>query len=714
MGGTTNAAKAPVRLRLGWLLLIIVAACGYAVVASRAPRPPDAVPASPVTAAVDALLDPRPHTDPAALLPADFAEVTGALHALAGAPDGTVRVVHVGGGCSAPWGDTATRWDFSVGCQAHDLGYDLLRYAAATGAPLDAERRRALDARLSADMHAQCVLNPRDSAGLCRIVASLFTVGLVVNSWHQSWGPPAAEPVGVWAVVLVMVVVLLAVRLPVFRRSPRPLPGPPPAPDPGHADRAAYVGLAGVVALGAVVLAETVLAFAPLTAVPAAALWPLTWVLQLVPLFFFACGHASLLAWRTARAGGHGYGGYLAGRLCWLLRPVLALVTAWLAVPLSLELFAAPAEVATAFRRLVVQPLWLLGLSLVVVSLVPLLSAAHRLLGNWACVVWLAVLLGLEWAGPSTVADYAAGIALALLFAQLAHSYAEGSLWRVRRFWLVVTGVLAAGVLAVATAVGWVLPMLIAEPAGPPSFVPSALGVLLVGIGQVALVALVRGPGVRAVAASAAVRVVRIVRTAPMTVYLAYLCAVLLIAGLLTTLTAGAVPGFAAQWLAQPSTLLALGLVAVPGLVGFLLFEWRTAPEVGAADRLSRWDGVAAALGVAYAALGVLGFAAGPQASVAGLPLDPMAGIIHLLLGWYLLHSVRVGTSSLPGPWLLAALACGPAVLAEPSVAGLVVHGATVALAIIAAVACRGRRHVRAADRGRLLMCHASEQPGSG
>ncbi|MFC7613410.1 hypothetical protein ACFQV2_07130 [Actinokineospora soli] len=108
---------------------------------------------------------------------------------------------------------------------AHDLGYDLLRYAAATGTPLDAERRRALDERLSADMHAQCVLNPRDAPGLCRIVASLFTVGLVVNSWHQSWGPPATEPMGVWAFVLVMVVVLLAVRLPAFAAARRSRPG---------------------------------------------------------------------------------------------------------------------------------------------------------------------------------------------------------------------------------------------------------------------------------------------------------------------------------------------------------------------------------------------------------------------------------------------------------------------------------------------------------
>ena len=704
MGGTTERTKppgrrTPLRSRIGWLLLIVLAAGGYAVVASRAPRPPDHVPPGPISAAVDALLDPRPDRDPTLLLPPDFADVTGASYQLATAPDGTLRAVHVGGGCSAPWGDTATRWDFSVGCMAHDLGYDLLRYAAATGQPLDAERRRALDERLSADMHAQCALNPRDSAGLCRVVASLFTVGLVVNSWHQSWGPPASEPMGVWAFVLVMVVVLLAVRLPVFRSVPRPQPRPPPAPSEG----AGYVSLVGVVALGAVVLAETALAFAPLLSVPASALWPLTWVLQLVPLFFFACGHLSLHAWRAGR----GYGAYLAGRLSWLIRPVLALVIAWLAVPLSLELFAAPPEVATAFGRLVVQPLWLLGLSLVIVSVAPLLDLLHRVLGIGAAGVWLVLVLALELAGPGTVADYAAGIALAMLFAQLAHSYADGVLWRVPRPVLAAVGVAAVGALVLGTALAWIDPMLIARPAGTPSFVPSAAGVLLIGIVQLALVTVPRGPRIGAVAE----RAVRIVRTAPMTVYLAYLCAALLVAGMVTALGARHASDLPTTWLARPSTLLALALVAVPGVLGFLLFEWKAAPEGGSADGLTRWDGVAAALGVAYGACGVLGFAAGPGSSVFGLPLDPMAGIIHLLLGWYLLHAVRVGASSRPGPWLLAALACVPAVLVRPSVAGVLLHGATVVLAAVAAVACGARRKPQVVDGAELSVCQASGQP---
>ncbi|MGW5053445.1 phospholipase [Actinokineospora sp. NPDC004072] len=712
MGGATvqaraSGGRAPWRVRVGWLLLVVLAAGGYAVVASRGPRPPEQVAPNPVTAALDALLDPRPDTDPTRLLPPDFAAVTGVEYALRRAPDGTMRAVNVHGGCSAPWGDTATRWDYSVGCMAHDLGYDLLRYADATGLPVDGGRRRALDDRLSADMHAQCEINPRDSAGLCRMVASLFSAGLVVNSWHQSWGPPAAEPVGVWAVVLVMVVVLLAARLPAFRGGSRPLPRPPPRAT--AADRAGYLSLVGVFALGAVVLAETALAFAPLMAVPAAGLWPLTWALQLVPLFFFACGHASLQAWRAGR----GYGAYLADRLCWLIRPVLALVTAWLAVPLSLELFAAPAEVATAFGRLVVQPLWLLGLTLLVVAAAPLLGLLHRVAGLGASGLWLAVVLALEWAGPGTAFDYGAGIALALLFAQLAHDHAAGSLPTVGpgrtglgRRGLAAVGLAAVGVLVLATALGWIDPLLIAEPAGTPSFVPSAAGVLLLGLAQVAVVALPRDPRPAPVLATA----VRVVRTAPMTVYLAYLCVALLVVGLVSAVAAR--PEFPVGWLARPTTLLAIGLVAGPALVGFLLFESRAGADVGFAGRLSRWDGVAAGLGVVYAALGVLGFAAGPGAAVLGLPLDPMAGIIHLLLGWHLLHAVRVGASALPGPWLLAALACGPAVLAKPSVAGLVVHGATVALACAGALVCGARRSGQVVDPEESIVCQASGQPG--
>src|SRR5689334_22552630 len=125
MGLRRVIAKLP---RLGWLTVVVLLAAGFAVVASRARAPQVREPtgdAAKAERAIEDLLAPRSGRDPIADLPADFTAVTGHTPVHLKAPDGTTRAVHPGGGCSSPWGDDNTRWDYSVGCKAHDLGYDL-------------------------------------------------------------------------------------------------------------------------------------------------------------------------------------------------------------------------------------------------------------------------------------------------------------------------------------------------------------------------------------------------------------------------------------------------------------------------------------------------------------------------------------------------------------------------------------------------------------
>ncbi|HVK22373.1 MAG TPA: phospholipase A2 [Actinokineospora sp.] len=709
--------------RVAWFVLVVLVAGGFAVIASRSPAPPDGRPTGPAAeaaAAIDALLDPAAG-DPLDYLPADFTTVTGVVAGHAAAPEGGFRAVHVGGGCSTPWGDDDTRWHFSAGCQAHDLGYDLLRYAEAKGHPLGADARRRLDDRLSADMHAQCDRDPRGSAGTCEVVASLFSAGLVVNSWHQRWGPPRTEPIGAWTAALLVVIALLVVRVPILRRT-RAVPVvrlPRPRRDTDR-EQSAYLAFLRMASLVGVVAAEAILAIAPMLGVPAARLWPLTWLLQLAPLFFFAGGHANLVAWRSAVADGTGYGGYLAGRLCWLIRPVLAFVTAWLVLPLSLDLLRVPAEAVGTVGRLVVGPLWLLGLYLLAVAATPLLVWLHRRFSVFSLVALVAAVVALDAAG-----SLFAGAVLAVLFGQLALHYADGG-WlrphhrmevgvggggasfrhngvtahlhqvplglggrpRFGRGVLVGGAVLSVAVLVVLTAAGRLSPMLMAEP----GLVPSATGALLIGIAQVCLASAPGVAGIRAVAHSGPARAARAIRSAPMTAYLVFLCAVLMLAGIIGAARHAGLPTSAVDWLAQPRSLLALALLGVPTALVFVLFERRSTPDSDSAterDRATgRRDALAAALGTGFGAAGILGFAVtgltGTHQTpvLLGFPLEPMASIIHLLLGWYLLHSVRLGTTSEPWPWLMTAVACVPPVITAPGTTGVVVHVTTTVLAL--------------------------------
>jgi hypothetical protein len=698
MGLRRVIAKLP---RLGWLTVVVLLAAGFAVVASRARAPQVREPtgdAAKAERAIEDLLAPRSGRDPIADLPADFTAVTGHTPVHLPAPDGTTRVVHPGGGCSSPWGDDNTRWDYSVGCKAHDLGYDLLRYADAKGQPLGPDLRERLDDRLSADMHGMCVLNPRGSAGLCQVVASLYSVGLVVNSWHQRWGPPRAEPIGPWTIGLIVIALLIAARVPARSgRNRRHRREPEPTLSDTERAQAGYLGVLRIVSLTGIVLAESILALASWGSNHAGWVWPLTWLLQLVPLFFLAGGHANLIAWRAA----HDYGDYLAARIGWLLRPVLAFVTAWLVVPLSLELLGAPEDAIAAFGRIVLQPLWLLGLYLLVVAATPVMHRLHRLLPLATPAALLAAVTTIGVAGHGSVAAHAGGILVALLFQQVAFHYADGRLWRVPRPALVATAIAAFLGLVALTTAGGHPKLLIAEPTEYASFAPSLLGVLLIGCVQVCLVALPRQAGASKLAASPPARMVTVLRDAPMTAYLLYLCTMLLIAGVVVAARTAGLPATGVDWLTQPRRMLALALIGVPTMLAFVLFERRVTAPDGEPDELdpdeppdraaAPLDAVAAALGVAYGALGLLGFAAtgitgqSEPPALFGLPLDPMANLIHLLLGWYLLHCVRLRTTTEPWPWLLTAVACVGPMITTMSGPGLAVHGITMALALVIA-----------------------------
>ncbi|MEH3156820.1 MAG: hypothetical protein PGN29_16360 [Gordonia paraffinivorans] len=88
------------------------------------------------------------------------------------------------GGCSSPV-PMPTR--FEPLCAVHDLGYDLLRWAARSGHPLGPWARLRLDGELVAAMRRSC----HDPT--CAAAADLARVGLMVNTWRQHDGVPVVE-----------------------------------------------------------------------------------------------------------------------------------------------------------------------------------------------------------------------------------------------------------------------------------------------------------------------------------------------------------------------------------------------------------------------------------------------------------------------------------------------------------------------------------------
>jgi len=123
----------------------------------------------------------------------------------------------------------------------------------------------------------------------------------------------------------------------------------------------------------------------------------LTWILQIMPLFFFAGGAANALSYDRHRARGGDYASWLWGRGRRLLRPVW-IYLALMAVIATIVTLLAPARTAEPLMLLTTQLLWFLGAYLIVTALAPLFRATSRRGGALGVLVLLALVAAVDLA----------------------------------------------------------------------------------------------------------------------------------------------------------------------------------------------------------------------------------------------------------------------------------------------------------------------------
>ncbi|WP_415950528.1 acyltransferase family protein [Streptomyces sp. KLOTTS4A1] len=117
---------------------------------------------------------------------------------------------------------------------------------------------------------------------------------------------------------------------------------------------------------------------------------PVSWVLQMLGIFFLVGGYASVLSYRRSMARGASKGGWLRGRVARLGRPVLGVTAVWaLAVPVLYAMGVPETSLRTG-ATLVIQPLWFVGVYTVITALTPYCVRAAERLGAWAAAPLLA------------------------------------------------------------------------------------------------------------------------------------------------------------------------------------------------------------------------------------------------------------------------------------------------------------------------------------
>jgi hypothetical protein len=400
----------------------------------------------------------------------------------------------------------------------------------------------------------------------------------------------------------------------------------------------------------------------------------LTWVLQVVPLFFMAGGAANLIAWRRADARGVPYSAWMWGRVNRLYRPVLVYfaVLAAGATVLTLTVGAASAPMLA----LSCQMLWFLGVYVGTTMMLPAMWQVHRR-NRWlafAVLVPLVTILNLGdmiWDWPPTIA-FANFLLAWLTIQQLGFFWNEPTR---RRAWAVVGATTFATNVLLVSAGPWPI-SLVGMPGEPVSnMAPPSIVLLLHGFTLVSLVYLARRPLERLLQRPRAWLAAVTMTMTAMTVYLWHIPAIALafttlhFLGVLppTRLAGTGYPeptstgAYAAWWLAF------LAVFSVY-LVILVLLTWSTeyrplplwdAPARHGIIPLSApgWVFVAAVvvgslmISVTTLAISLIGFAGFPTRSVEwnGISLNTAVLLAVLLLGALLLRSTTRQPSTVPG-----------------------------------------------------------------
>ena len=304
----------------------------------------------------------------------------------------------------------------------------------------------------------------------------------------------------------------------------------------------------------------------------------ITWILQVMPIFFFVGGFANAASWRASKRHGSTYGQWLRTRLRRLVLPVLPLLMVWTAGAYALWRSGFDPDLLRIASQVALVPVWFLATYVAVVAFTPLTLAAWERWG-WASVAatgltaglidLISLGLGIPWVG---YLNY-------LFMWGTVHSL--GYAWADSRLGSVANRVLwAAAGLAVTAALVWLGPypvgMVGLETQGVTNSQPPKVTLLTLAVFQTGALLAMEGPARRMLARTRTWAATILINGRIMTLYLWHLTAMVALIG--GSLLAG---GWglrtdsesAEWWLTRPLWMAALVLACLPFLVVFGRYE---------------------------------------------------------------------------------------------------------------------------------------------
>lgn len=308
---------------------------------------------------------------------------------------------------------------------------------------------------------------------------------------------------------------------------------------------------------------------------------PLTWVFQVMPLFFFVGGYSNALSWRSARRRGEPYGAWLRARLRRLALPVVPLllvwtVGGWVGLRLGLDW-----EILQLASRVALVPTWFLAAYVVIVTLAPPALALWERLGWWSITAGIALAALAD--AVSIGAGYVPAGFLNYIFVwgtvhQLGYAWVDGRLdGAPRRVALATIGLVTT--LALVGVGPYPVAMVGLDTAQITNSYPPRVTLTSLGLFQAGLVLVLEPVLQRWMGRLGAWTAVVVISSRIMTIYLWHLTAMVIVVGmgLLTNgLGFGLEPLSGTWWLARP---LWFAVLLVPTLALIAIFGRFERPE---------------------------------------------------------------------------------------------------------------------------------------
>ncbi len=358
----------------------------------------------------------------------------------------------------------------------------------------------------------------------------------------------------------------------------------------------------------------------------------LTWVFQVMPIFFIVGGYANAVSLESAGRKGTDYAGWLVTRLNRLVSPLLVLLLSWGILAFLLHIAGVTGDVLQLASRAALIPTWFLAIYVMVVVLAPLTYKAWQ---RWGFLsFWAFALVGvlvdvvffttdLQWLGRSNY------FWIWLAVHQLGYAWRDGRMGSTLR----LLAYCALGFAAL-----WLLifegPYPFAMVGSPDEALsntkPPKITLLALAIAQFGLLLSIEGPMRRLLNGDKLWTATVLINSMIMTLYLWHITVMVILVSLAFLsggFGLGIEPASSEWWLTRPVWIVVLYLILIPVTLALSSFERRSLPEGARGASAGRLVGGAILTCSGLSMLAMFGFGSSP------LPFLDVASFGLVVLG---------------------------------------------------------------------------------